>query len=122
MPRDGSFPGRRFMNATLRDPATHKPSGLVFARSFFEAGVVASPHFHLNDTLRILATGKMRFTTFKNDKVTPDEVFEAGPGDIVIMPAMTTYSEEILEPTTVVSSRYDKFLHYTNGLDDGLLM
>jgi len=110
-PRDDAFPGRYYIDAALRDPFTLKSLGIAFTRSTFPKGVVAEAHLHLNDTVRIIVSGRVRFTIDPPNS-TP---LVAEAGDVVNIPGGTIYKEEILEDSIIVTSRLRKALHYGSG-------
>lgn len=113
-PEHDSGHNRIYLDAPLRHPIKNTLSEVLYSKSELSAGMVFERHAHVNDDLRIIVSGRYAFTIGEGGEGSKMSRFEAGPGDMVVMPAFTPYVEEVIEGGTVLTARFATALHYVS--------
>lgn len=83
-----------------------------FARTHHKVAAIYSKHSHMDDNVRVICSGRYKFTIFDPDTDVEILECEVSSGDTIQIPAGYPYIEEVVEPGTVINSRFALFLHY----------
>jgi hypothetical protein len=110
-PLDDTGFNRVYLDHSLVD-ALGVRSAVSFARTDHTSKITYNKHAHIDDNIRIICSGKFRFSIFDPETDTLVYECEVISGDSIQIPAGYAYVEEVIEPGVQINSRSTYRLHY----------